>query len=66
MTTNESETPRTDAESGYILDANEEYSQEFKKSRDGEYVPADFARQLERELADAKREIDELRRKVQG
>lgn len=42
-TQTETPTPRTDAELGY--------------TPDGEYVPADFARTLERELAQARAEL---------
>lgn len=65
-------TPRTDAEAGDVLDANEEYSQDFKKSIDGSYVPSDFSRTLERELIAARAEIEKWRsnwyrdRKVAG
>lgn len=50
-----SDTPRTDGVCGVILDANEKWAQSFDRSVDGGYVPADFARGLERELAALKR-----------
>jgi hypothetical protein len=52
-----SDTPRTDAEAGYM-----DGSGCWKWRDDGSEVPADFARDLERELAAVKRERYEARR----
>jgi hypothetical protein len=54
MSTTTSDTPRTDAEAGNILDASPEWSQTFDSDKDGDYVRSDFARRLERELVQAK------------
>ena len=40
-------TPETDANCGNILDANDEFPQQFEICPDGEYVRVDFARKLE-------------------
>ena len=49
-----SDTPRTDAEAGYA-----DGSGCWKRRDDGSEVPADFARNLERELAAARAELAE-------
>jgi len=51
-----SDTPRTDAEAGYYDDSGC-----WHHRTNGENVDADFARQLERELAAAKGEIERMR-----
>ena len=43
-------TPRTDAQAGWVLDSTPVHAQGFEQDPDGSYVPADFARKLEREL----------------
>jgi hypothetical protein len=45
-----SDTPRTDAATGIILNADCVHPQEFARDRDGCYVHAKFARDLERAL----------------
>jgi hypothetical protein len=53
-------TPLTDAASGFVLDANDHYTQAFEAHPDGTYVPADFARELECQLAESRRETERL------
>lgn len=61
-----SETPETDAES---MDGIDPYgdplkSWDYKASKDGEVVPAEFARKLERERDEARREIKRLKKEL--
>lgn len=44
------ETPRTDAACGIIHDGSADWAQTFEQCAGGDYVRAEFARQLEREL----------------
>lgn len=57
-------TPETDAQAGFILDSNEEYPQGFQLCSTGSYVPADFARKLERAIATLRAERDAARAEV--
>ncbi len=54
-------TPETDAAAGNILDANEEWAQTFDQCESGTYVPADFARKLERERDELRETLEEWR-----
>lgn len=56
----ETPTPRTDAASGFAIDANDEWAQSFEKDPTGAYVPADFARTLEREVTALRAQRDAL------
>ena len=55
-----SDTPRTDAAAGYM-----DGSGCWKYRDDGGEVPADFARELERELATKTAEVERLREALQ-
>lgn len=56
-----SETPQTDSEAmdGICCYGDPLKSWDYKPSKDGEVVPAEFARKLERERDEARRERDE-------
>jgi hypothetical protein len=61
-----SDTPRTDAEAFFVLDANEMFPREHNHEPDGTYVSSGFARSLERQLAEAQAEIEADDRNAQG
>ena len=46
-----SDTPRTDSQAGWVLDSTPVHAQGFELDVNGSYVPANFARELERENA---------------
>lgn len=56
-----SDTPRTDAHAGFVLDSTPVHCQSFDPTPDGTYVPVDFARELERECARLQKELNEAR-----
>lgn len=66
MTTPKTDTPRTDAEVGVEVGATYCFQGEFTKANFGITVPAEFARTLERELAEAQREIARLKAHLSG
>jgi len=55
-----SDTPRTDVSAFNIIDETDEDPRQHVYYSDGEYVGSNFARQLEREVAELERQIKEL------
>ena len=53
-----SDTPRTDANAGFVLDSTPVHCQSFEPTSDGSYVRVEFVRELERENARLRSELE--------